>query len=816
MNAEKFYSFVVRHPWAVIVTVVLLTAYFIAQLPKLEWETDARVYLPKGHPAIIYDEKVEDVFGVKDSIIIGIVNEEKGIFNPTTLERIAAITEQVAGLPGVIANRTIDVTSLSTESVFVGTKTEVGSQRLMEEVPETRAEIERLKEQVYDNSDLLVGNIVSADGKAAMIRAKLKEGKEYRYRTYFEIKGLLARYGGQWQGQGWQGGGGQQWNSQQWQDKDSGKQWQGAAGGTAEENGDEFYIAGRPAIEVTSGLFALQDLAVMAPLLVVVMVVMLFIIFRTGRGVALPIFVMFAAIIWTMGLRAALGIPMFTISTMLPVILAAVGIGDAIHLLSDYYDNTLENPHRKGSEIILQSLTKLGAPLLITTLTTAAGFLALLFAEMPPFRIFGVFTVLGVVFCWFLTITFIPAVLSLMRPKVGGYLQKRKKLRVHNEQGWCSRHLVGIGDNINRHRAVWGFAIAVVTAASLYGGSKLFVDSSWMSDFRDDSQIVKANDLLNEKFDGTIFLNVVIEGEEKDLLKSPEILSRIEGMQEVVEEDPYVGDSLSIVDYLKSMNKTFHAGDEAYNVLPESKERIAEFLFLFSISGRPAQLDEVVDFDFRRANVMFHVKTDHTRLLKRIIDDVEHYVDDNFADMPVQVNLAGSGNNSYVWADLLIDSQTTAIVVSKLAILIIAVLLFRSLLTGLFTVIPVTLTTLIVAGVAGFAAIPLDVSTALAAGLAIGVGVDYTVHYMHRYWYQRRHGADHRAATAATMRSVGKTITYNAIIVAVGFSVLLLSQFPPHVKLGNFVAAYMLLSLMAALMVLPILLSFQRLSARHR
>ena len=240
MNAEKFYSFVVRHPWAVIVTVILLTAYFIAQLPKLEWETDARVYLPKGHPAIIYDEKVEDVFGVKDSIIIGIVNEEKGIFNPTTLERIAAITEQVAGLPGVIANRTIDVTSLSTESVFVGTKTEVGSQRLMEEVPETRAEIERLKEQIYDNSDLLVGNIVSADGKAAMIRAKLKEGKEYRYRTYFEIKGLLARYGGQWQGQGWQGGGGQQWNSQQWQDKDSGKQWQGAAGGTAEENGDEF------------------------------------------------------------------------------------------------------------------------------------------------------------------------------------------------------------------------------------------------------------------------------------------------------------------------------------------------------------------------------------------------------------------------------------------------------------------------------------------------------------------------------------------------------------------------------------------------
>ena len=190
------------------------------QLPNLRWETDARVYLPKGHPAIKYDEKVDEVFGVKDSVIIGIVNDKEGIFNPVTLARIARITEKVAALPGVIANRPIDVASLSTATIFVGTESSIGSVPLMPQVPTDAAEITRLKDTVYANSDLFVGNLVSQDGKAAMIRARLKEGQSNRYMTYWQIKGIIAaEYGGGgpgsglWQG-GWPGnGGGQQnWN----------------------------------------------------------------------------------------------------------------------------------------------------------------------------------------------------------------------------------------------------------------------------------------------------------------------------------------------------------------------------------------------------------------------------------------------------------------------------------------------------------------------------------------------------------------------------------------------------------------------------
>ena len=128
---------------------------------------------------------------------------------------------------------------------------------------------------------------------------------------------------------------------------------------------------------------------------------------------------------------------------------------------------------------------------------------------------------------------------------------------------------------------------------------------------------------------------------------------------------------------------------------------------------------------------------------------------------------------------------------------------------GVFVVLPVSLTTLYMAGLAGYFKIPLDVSTVLAAGVAIGVGVDYAVHYIFRYVDGIKMSQDHQHATRAAMRGVGKTIVFNAVVVTAGFAVLFFSLFPPHVKLGYFVAAYMFLSCIIALLVLPILFSYK-------
>ena len=822
------YKYVVGYPKVIVMTLLLFTVFCAMQLDKLQWETDARVYLPKGHHAIIYDEIVAETFGVKNSILIAVANDAKGVYNTETLNRVARITEQVAKLPGVSANRVIDVMSISTVSVFSGDEETLGSIRVMNKVPTTKAEFDQLRNTIESNADLLVGNIISEDGKVAIIRAKLKEGITNRYSTYWAIKtmldserGLDSKWGGEWSDSS-------EWNDGEWDSSkpsvpqaEKGAWPNGMKPGnlekvvSADENGDALFMAGRPVIEVSSGLSALKDIQVMIPLLCIVLAVMLFLFYRTWRGVFIPMLVISCAVIWTLGTMAFLNVPMYTISTMLPVILVAVGIGDSMHVMSRYYDHVLKNPYGQSGEIVTGVMVQLAPPLITTTITTMIGFLALLFSEMPPFKIFGLFTVLGIAYCWLLSVVLAPAILTMMNPKVGDYLKKKRSLRVHDEDSGVARLLTSWGEYSVGNSRVVLVATLLILIVSVFGASKMYVNSSWMSDFSKESEVSIANDLINERMDGSIFLNVVVEGAAAGALKSPDLLKKIEGLQLQVEKNAMVGDSISIVDYLKSVNKNLHAGDVTYDRLPETEAEVNEFLFLLSMSGRPDELDEVIDYDYRQANVSFLIKTDETQYLKEIVDDANNYVAQEMFELDVKVNLAGSANNSYIWAELLIDSQVMAVLLSKIGILIMAILLFRSVILGLLTVVPVTVTTLVIAGGIGLMGVPLDVSTALAAGVAIGVGVDYAVHYLFKYRYERKNLLTHSAAIIESMRSVGKTVVFNAAVVTAGFMVLLASQFPPHVKLGAFVSSYMIVSCVAALALLPMLLTLIN-SGRNR
>jgi len=798
----------------------------------LRWETDARVYMPKGHPAIKYDEEIERVFGAKDTLVVVVKNEEKGVLNPQTLETIKQLTEKISNIDGIQALRELDVASLSTATVFEGDEESIGASKVMPFVPQKASQIEVLKERIAKHADILVGNLISPDGTAAMIRAKVKEGADNRYKAYWQVKIILAAYQG---GDGWGDWGSGDWGGNEWTQGqsgdnqaanwqsdggwDAGTEKQGAWGGNtwggaeqnteatpAVDNGDKFYIAGRPVIEVTSGLNALEDIKVMIPMLIAVIAIMLFLLFKTGRGVLLPLVVMLSAIVWTMGTMALLDVPLYTISTMLPVILVAIGIGDAIHFLSAYYDRVLDDPYRDPKEIVLSVVGNLKRPLATTSVTTGIGFLALLFAEMPPFKVFGLFTVLGIFYSWLITIVVMIASLTLLKPKVSGYFEKKRSLRVASEQDRISKALVWLGSSVTKNNKVYALSIVIVLLIAGSGSAYLTVNSSWLSDFRKDSELVQATDVINKDFDGSITLNVVIEGDKKGSLKDIEVLKKIEALQNYADSEPYVGGTISIIDYLKSLNETLHSMDPAYDRLPDSNAEIFEALYLYSISGQPELLDEMIDFDYQRANLVVMIKTDETFHLKAIIDGLSARADELFSGTPIKVNFAGQGNNSYVWADLLIDSQSAALVFSKVAIFLIAILLLRSVRLGAAIVIPVACTTLLVAGVAGWLNIYLDVSTALAAGIAIGVGVDYAVHYVFRYSQYCEEGMGHYDAVTNTMRSVGRTIVFNAIVVSAGFSILFLSQFPPHVKLGAFVVVYMVISCMLALLLLPLVL----------
>jgi hydrophobe/amphiphile efflux-3 (HAE3) family protein len=768
---KKIFEIVTAFPKTTILLIVALTLVFGSQLANMRMETDAESMIPQGHPAIVYSDKVEEIFGIQDAIIIGIVNEEpSGIFTPHTLELIKRLTGEIASLEGVVAITDDDVVSLATIDNIIGTEFGFEVSPFMEEIPATESEIAELKRKIYDNG-MYTGGIISEDGTATAIFAELENGLKSRAMVYNQIKEIINLE--------LQGGG-----------------------------PEKIYVAGRPVLEVTFGEYMSQDMQKMMPLVLVVIILVLFLTFRSLRGVLLPLSVVVGSVIWAMGTMTFFNIPLFTISTQMPIILMAVGTAYGIHILNKYYQEVLENPEREKREVILETMREIWKPVVMTALTTAVGFFSLITAYMVPIRYFGIFTAVGVLAAMIFSVALIPASLMLIKMKVGGWKSKDRKIGEEMvATGWSAKILSLGGEFIHDRRKAVTLATTVIMIASLIGILNISTNSSWIESIKHSSEVYVANKVLNEKFDGTLNLYIIVEGEEADAIKSPTILKEIDGLQQDVEQMSLVGGSRSIAEYMKRMNRVMNEDRKEFEKIPDSRELVAQYLLMYSMSGDPDDFDDVIDYDYRQANIWVQVKSDYTDDIASVINRVKAFADQHFSGDKVKVNLAGRVNTSYVWVDLLIRGQMNSILFSIISVFLITALMFRSFVAGIFNIIPISAAMLLNFGIMGLLGIPLDVATALSSGIVIGVGIDYTIHFLSKYHWEVDKLKDGRKATVLTMMTTGKAIFFNAFAVIAGFMVLFASNFPANRHLGLLVAFNMFTSFFAAMTILPALLN---------
>jgi hypothetical protein len=768
---RKFFEIITDFPKTTIFLIVALTLFFGSQLSKMRMETDAESMIPQGHPAIIYSDKVEEIFGIQDAIIVGIVNEEPGgIFNQRTLDLVKRLTGKIANLEGIVAITDDDVVSLATIDNIVGTEYGFEVSPFMEEIPSTEPEIEELRRKIYDNG-MYIGGIVSEDGKATAIFAELEEGLKSRATVYNRIKKIIAS--------------------------------------ELEHAGSEkIYVAGRPVLEVTFGEYMQQDMQKMMPLVLVVIILVLFFTFRSLRGVLLPLSVVVGSVIWAMGTMVIFNIPLFAISTQIPIILMAVGTAYGLHILNKYYQEILENPEMEKREIILRAMQEIWKPVAMTGLTTAVGFFSLITAYMVPIRYFGIFTSVGVLTAMILSLALIPASLMLLKIKVGRW--KSKKMRIDDKMvaaGWTANILSLWGGFIHDQRKAVTVATMLIVIASFIGILNISTNSSWIENIKHSSDVYVANKVLNEKFDGTLNLFVIVEGEETGAMKSPKILKRIDGLQQDVEQMSLVGGSRSIAEYLKRMNRVMNEDKKEFEKIPGSKELVAQYLLMYSMSGDPDDFDDIIDYDYRQANIWVHVKSDYTDDIASVINRVKAYANRHFSGEKVKVNLAGRANTSYVWVDLLIRGQMNSILFSIVSVFLITALMFHSFVAGVFNIIPISAAMLFNFGIMSLLGFPLDVATALSSGIVIGVGIDYTIHFISKYHLEVDKLKDGQRATVSTMMTTGKAIFFNALAVIAGFMVLFSSNFPANKQLGLLVSFNMFTSFLAAVTILPALLN---------
>lgn len=751
--------FSIKRPWAVIGLTLAVTLLFTAQLPRIVTDTDPKNMLPVTSDVRVFNDEVDQWFALhKDVIVLGIVDEQ-GIFNPQTLKRIGRITDEILTIPGVVVR---DVTSLTTVDNVLADNGQLAVRPAVSEIPETPAAMAVLRQSLLSNP-LFVGRLLSADGTATAIYIPLEPGANAKV-IADKIQAIFVK----------------------------------------EKGREQYYLAGDPVVRDTFGIQMFYQMAVLSPIAGLVMFVVLWWMFRNLSLVFAVMGVAMVSIIWSMGLLIGLGYPVHIMSSMSPVFLMAIAT-DSIHIFNEFAFRFSEV--REKRRAVLDTMTAVKEPVFYSDVATAVGFASLAAVAIVPVKIFGLLVAFGTLVILLMSFTLVPAVLMLLNED---RLLKGGPAPDHDQAApspWLSR----LGQFSLRHSKSIAVAVGGLLVVAGLGLSRIQINNNMAHWFKPESDVRTADRIMNSRLGGTATAYLVVQSLVQDAIKDPAMLRAIEGLQQEMEKDPRVGKTFSVADYVKRINRILHHDDPAFDRIPDSVAEVGQYLFLFGMSAKPSDLDNVVDYPFQKANIFLQLKSWDAGVMTDVIRRTDAYLADHPLPGRATVRPAGIAYFNLVWSDEVLWGMLKSFLAGLVLVLILLVAQTRSLLWGMLAFLPLLFTIAIIYGVVGLIGKDFDMPVAVLSTLSLGMAIDFAIHFVGRFQKRYAKEPDLNAALLWTVARPGKGIIRNAVLFAVAFSVMAFAQLTPYITVGILIASIMLLSAGATLIGLPALIVlFQR------
>ena len=826
---KKLTDLILRFPYVLILLVVGLTVFLGYQIQFLRIDNELASFIPDDHPEKQFFREAEETFGSEIVAVIGVYAKD-GIFTPATLTMITDISTEVEDkmiksemkrwereerpdgsyhwkVVETLQDQDVypeDVLSISKLSnldsktyppVEEGGEPEialevedilpeldvdreqrfaymtekgVGYDGLPAEMLYTKEQAEKAKTLIND-WDIYRNNIIGDDNKSTAIYVTIPIGATIEYETLFQefTDELVAKY----------------------------------SGVTANI---DFHVAGLPMTTVLIGKYMHSDLKTLIPICFAVILVILILSFRRFNGVFLPLLTVSITVIWVVGVMAMIGKKMTIITSALPTLILAVGSAYTIHVVHHYYEQLSLGVAKEKA--IRSTMTRIGIAVVMAGLTTVGGFGSLISSQVLPIRDFGEFAALGALFALLISITLPTAILKVM-PMVG----KEKQAGTYQPEDLEKLAKTPLGrilGNLSRLVAKHAKAVVLVSVLVLaifgYFSAQVVTNSNMVKFFKPGTPIRTSDDWLTEHLGGTTLFSIVLDGGETEAFLQPDNLRKVEQLQQFVEQrfPDYIRKTMSIADYMKKINKTVQKENPDEYRIPDSEGQVAENLLLYE--SRPETLESVIDFDRQKVRLMIKAKVGGTKYMHEMRPIILDYIAKNMPNMKAHVS--GEMVLRYNTDREVVTGQKISILISVTAVLVLLIIIFRSLTIGIVCLGPIVLSILGNFAAMAIAGIPLDVGTALIAATAVGIGIDYAIHYVNRYRVEREVSDDVATAVFRTHISSGKAIIFNASAVALGYLVLTGSQFIPLMRLGVLTALTMFLAAFGTLTTLPALL----------
>ena len=731
-----------------VISIVLLAIYSVSQFSKLTINPSFNEYIPSNVGNRAYLKKLDSIFGGNEKIML-ILTSENDIINQNSFERMRGLSEDLQDLEGIEACLSLfDVIDIKLEDGITN------MDPIVDEIPSDEKELDELKRNILNNS--MGKRFVSSDlTSTAIILTKSND---------IEDNKIIP-----------------------------------AIQNTIENNpGDEkIYVGGLSYIRYSIKSYIKKDLVTLLPAALIFMVLMLYLSFKEWKGVLLPFIVVVLSILFSFGLMIPLGWEISLVSVLLPIMLIAIANDYGIHLINLYQEKRNSNDSKSMKEYAIEIYRELRKPIIITALTTIGGMLGLLSHKMRPAAELGILASIGIGFALLMSLFLIPVLLSFYKKP------KARKLQKYRKTAFINKVLITFSKWVTFYpkRVVASFIAVVIL--STFGLFFLKVDTNIEGYFIGKSDIKKGIELVNKKFGGSQYVSVLFNGK----VLSPETLSNIEKYTEQIQKLPEVGHVISPSTFFKELSKGMYMPEETgYLALPQTEAEAVQYLEVFSMSGYDEQVSQLIDYNYENSRILVSMKDGSNRTGKSLLKSLEEITGND----PQFVCIAGPGLSKIQIADMVIRGQITSLILALVIIFILLSLIFKSIVAGAKSILPLILSTLFLFGIMGFLSIPLDIVTTLLSSIMIGVGIDYTIHFLWRYKIEYAKSDDNKLAIFTTMDSVGRGIVFNAFSVMVGFSVLIFSSFAPLRFFGVLVVISIFSCLISALLLIPAILTLTK------
>ncbi len=751
---ETLGRWIIRWRWAIIIATMAIVIAAGSDANRIEFNNDYRVFFSKENPQLLSFEALQNIYTKDDNIQFVLSSHTNDLFSADFLEAVSWLTDEAWKLPF-----TTRVDSLTN---FQHSEAE-GDDLLVDDLvssPRNLSAEDLAKiESVAYNDPLLYNRLVGDKRNVTGVNVTLTLPEE---------------------------------------DTTEGAQAAIAAWDLSQRFEVKFpeikvYLTGVVMLNNAFGESAIGDMSTLIPLMYLSIIITMGVLLRSVTGTIGSFTVIIITTVTAIGLMGWLGIDMSAPVSSAPTMIMTLAVADSIHFLVTFLQQMRLG--RTKHDALVESLRTNFQPILLTSITTAVGFLSMNFSDVPPFRHLGNVVAIGVMAGWLFPTIFLPAFVAVLPVRV--------TVKEESESGLIDR----FAEYLIRNRSwfLWGPAVVVVVMATLI--PRLELNDQFVNYFDERVTFRTDTDYAMDNLTGIYSLQYSLNAEDSGGISNPAYLKKLDEFATWYRQQPGVMQVITLSDTMKRLNKNLHGDDPAYYKIPDNRELAAQYLLLFEMS-LPYGLDLNNQINVDKSATRFTITLANltTSEIRFLLEKADTWLSEN-APAYMRATAASQIVMFTYISERNVKSMIGGSVFAVIIISFILIFALRSTKYGIIILIPNIAPAVLGFGTWALFVGEMGLSLSIVTGMTLGIVVDDTVHFLSKYnRAQREHALSAEDSVRFVFQRVGKALIVTTVILVIGFGTLSLSAFRLNAWMGQLTAIVIIFALFADFLFLPALL----------